>query len=64
MPEVETAEGEAAFRGERAGQQPGMTSRAAVTVNRPRENVERQWQISEPLQGSDAKGCVKVVLKP
>jgi uncharacterized membrane protein len=32
-----------------------MSNRAAVTVNRPREDVERQWRSSDPLQGSDAK---------
>jgi len=36
-----------------------MTSRAAVTVNRPREDVERQWRSSDPLQGSDAKAIFK-----
>jgi uncharacterized membrane protein len=36
-----------------------MTNRAAVTVNRPREDVERQWQSSDPLQGSDAKVTFK-----
>ena len=33
-----------------------MNSRAAITVNRPRDDVERQWRTHEPEHAKDDPG--------